>query len=395
MKPKILYLSYNGMMEALGSSQVLSYLYKLSERYEFHLISLEKPNDLADADAYNALREKITSHGIHWTPLRYGTSKVGKMLNLLRFTRKAFQITAKEQIKFMHVRSYLPAMPAYLIKKFKDTKYIFDTRGFTFDERFDIGALKRGTILHKSMKKIETKLYKHASGINKLSELGKKTILENELFKGGSLLQNISVIPTCVDIDRFAFYERDFKEPLTIGYVGTATGWYDFDKTAKVLAKIMEKRDVKFLVFNGGQHDFIRNKLLENNIPSTAFKIEKVTFAQMPIRLKEIDIALFFIHPYFSKKASAATKLGELFASGIPVLTNKDVGDHEYYIETYKAGKIIDFDKLNEYDFNEIINSITTIETSQSCRHVAEKYFSLDKGVEDYIELYNKAFFNN
>ena len=112
----------------------------------------------------------------------------------------------------------------------------------------------------------------------------------------------------------------------------------------------------------------------------------------MPTRLKEIDVALFYIYPYFSKKASAATKLGELFASGIPVLTNKDVGDHEFYINNYKTGKILEFNKINDYNFSEIFDSILNEQTAINCRMVAEKYFSLDKGVENYKKLYREIF---
>ena len=92
VKIKILYLSYNGMMESLGDSQVLSYLYKLSKEYDYYLISLEKPDDLKNSEAFNALKLKIEQHGIHWLPITYKTSKLGKVLNFLNFIRAFFYI---------------------------------------------------------------------------------------------------------------------------------------------------------------------------------------------------------------------------------------------------------------------------------------------------------------
>ena len=85
-KTKILYLSYNGMMESLGASQVLSYLYKLSDDYDYCLISLEKTEDLANAETYNLLKTKLKQHRIKWYPLAYKTSKLGKIFNFLNFT---------------------------------------------------------------------------------------------------------------------------------------------------------------------------------------------------------------------------------------------------------------------------------------------------------------------
>ncbi len=380
------------MMEPLGESQVLSYLYKLSNDYEYYLISLEKPTDLVNKKEFDRLEKVVKKKKIHWIPVKYKTSGVGKFFNFFNFTRVIFKTARKNNIKYIHSRSYLPTISAYLLKKTKKVSYLFDTRGFAFDERADVGSINRNGFVFKLLKKLEKSLYTNASGINKLSYLGKKTILNNKLFKGGSKIKNIEVIPTCVNLDRFEFHKRSFNNPIKIGYIGTAIGWYDFDKTMQTLSVISKTIDYNFLVFNGNQHKYIKEKVKEYKLDQNKITIEKVPFEDMPIRLKEIDVALFYIHPYFSKKASAATKLGELFASGIPVLTNKDVGDHQYYIENYKTGKILDFNKIDSYNFSTIFNSILNEQTAINCRMVAEKYFSLDKGVDNYKKLYKKIF---
>ena len=379
-------------MEPLGASQVLSYLFKLSDEYEYYLISLEKPNDYKKNEELERLKKTIQDKGIHWVPVKYKTSRIGKFFNFFNFTRIVYKTVVKNKIKYIHSRSYLPTISAFLLKKVKNIKYLFDTRGFAFDERADVGSISRKGLVFKTLKKLEKSLYKNASGINKLSFLGKETVLGNELFNEGDEIKNIEVIPTCVDLDRFQYSKRSFNKPITIGYIGTAVGWYDFDKTMETLSVISKTIDYKFLVFNGNQHEFIREKIKEYNIDKKKVTIEKVPFKEMPTRLKEIDVALFYIYPYFSKKASAATKLGELFASGIPVLTNKDVGDHEFYINNYKTGKILEFNKINDYNFSEIFDSILNEQTAINCRMVAEKYFSLDKGVENYKKLYREIF---
>lgn len=383
-------------MEPLGTSQVLSYIYKLSEYYNYCLISLEKPEDLKNLLAFNLLKNKLEESGIKWYPIAYKTSRIGKRLNFLNFVWLVFNVVRKERIKNIHCRSYVTAIPALLVKKVYQIKYLFDTRSFAIDERADVGSLNRNKFWYKLGKKIEKKLYQNASGIVILAKIGKETILNNQLFQGGEFIKNIDIITTCVDLERFQLHPKKYDaDVVTIGYVGTSTGWYDFDKTVATLASIKRFKKIHFLVFNNnqyGQHNIIAKKLTDYGIPKSDFTIEKVNFNDMPLRLSEIDIALFYIHPYFSKRASAATKLGELLASGIPVLTNKDVGDHEYYITEYKVGKILEFDLIDTYNFEEIIDGLRNQSTSERCRLLAEKYFSLENGVEKYKEIYKKIF---
>jgi len=42
---RVLYISYDGLMEPLGESQVLSYLKGLSKSYQIYLLSFEKKQD--------------------------------------------------------------------------------------------------------------------------------------------------------------------------------------------------------------------------------------------------------------------------------------------------------------------------------------------------------------
>lgn len=377
------------MNEALGASQVLSYLYELSDEYEYHLVSLEKPKDFNDLQKMKSLSDTLREKNIFWHPVEYKTDKLGKAFNFFRLLLACKKIVKKNTIYFAHARSYFPAMIANLL----GVKYLFDTRGFAFDERADVGSISRLSLPYKILKQIEKKLYQDAAGVNKLSWEGKRTIESNELFAGSKHVKPISVIPTCTDTERFMFHHRNYSEPVKIGYVGTATGWYDFDKTLETLVAIGKQIDYNFVIFNGDQHDFINGKLKEHGIPLEKVHLEKVPFSEMPERLKEMDIALFYIHPFFSKRASAATKLGEFFASGIPVLTNAGVGDHEKLITENETGMIIDFDQLSSYDFQEIMISLRNTDTAKKCRALAETFFSLENGVKNYKLLYKKIFY--
>lgn len=390
---KVLYISYTGMMEPLGSSQVLNYLYGLSSDYRFFLISLEKKEDYIDIQKKEQLKVKLQERNIEWHPLLYKSGAKGYLTNFYKTYRLAKTLYQKENISLVHCRSYMPASITYCIQRInKKLKYIFDTRGFWFDERADVGEWSRKGFLYKAAKKFERKLYLSSTHIVMLSHNGKHTILNNELFSGGDKLVNdITVIPTCVDLDRFNIKDREIpQEKITIGYVGTAIGWYNFSKTAELLAIIKEKIKYNLLILNAGQHEYITNELNKVDINREEYDLMKVNFEEMPKKIQEIDVSLFFIHPFFSKRASAATKLGELFASGIPVITNNGVGDHEYYINNYSIGKIVEVNELGDYNFEQILKELSSSECKMRCREVAEKYFSLSKGVDNYKIIYNK-----
>ena len=67
----VLYISYDGMLEPLGQSQVLGYLERLAVGRAIHLVSFEKPADWADIAKRDQVVARIRAAGIHWHPRRY------------------------------------------------------------------------------------------------------------------------------------------------------------------------------------------------------------------------------------------------------------------------------------------------------------------------------------
>ena len=64
--PGILYISYDGMLEPLGQSQVVAYLEKLAPGRRIHLISFEKPRDWVD-EARRKARGAQGDMTRHWS----------------------------------------------------------------------------------------------------------------------------------------------------------------------------------------------------------------------------------------------------------------------------------------------------------------------------------------
>ncbi len=68
---KILYLSYDGILEPLGYSQVFKYVEKLSKDFDISIVSFEKSANVKDTKNYEKVRGLIQKKGIKWIKHKY------------------------------------------------------------------------------------------------------------------------------------------------------------------------------------------------------------------------------------------------------------------------------------------------------------------------------------
>jgi len=151
----VLYVSYDGILEPLGQSQVLSYLEGLSNERIIHLISFEKLSDKKNQFLYNQVSERIKKANIHWHPLIYHKrpTALATLWDVLNATILGFWLVLRYRLRIVHARSYVPSITALLLKKFLGTRYIFDMRGFWADERIDGGIWNKSSYLYKISKR--------------------------------------------------------------------------------------------------------------------------------------------------------------------------------------------------------------------------------------------------
>src|SRR6266511_3243624 len=131
---RVLYISYNGMLEPLGQSQVIPYLRELSKLgIRFTLLSFERDAAFTPAGALlrEELRGQLASEGIEWHYLRYHRkpslpATIYDVVNGVRYSRK---LVLQNRIEMVHARSHIAATIAMALKKRSPLKMIFDVRG--------------------------------------------------------------------------------------------------------------------------------------------------------------------------------------------------------------------------------------------------------------------------
>ena len=173
----VLYISYDGMMEPLGQSQVLAYLKCLVVYCPIHLISFEKSEDLAHFAELDFLAREIEASGIVWHPLRYHKhpAALATTWDIANGLRLGIWLVWRHRLHIVHARSYVSSVIALAIKRFTGAKYLFDMRGFWADEKLD-GGWSRGDLLYKVAKYFEKRFLLSADHLVLLTQAASRII---------------------------------------------------------------------------------------------------------------------------------------------------------------------------------------------------------------------------
>jgi glycosyltransferase involved in cell wall biosynthesis len=401
----VLFVSIDGMTDPLGQSQVLPYMVGLSKcGFKITIISAEKPSRFLKQKS--TIEKIVDESSIIWIPINYYSSMpiISPAFNFLKLRSVCLNYVSKNKVDIVHCRSYLTSLIGLKIKRKFDTKFIFDMRGFFADERLDGGIWNKKSLIKGSLygffKRKEIDFFNNSDYTISLTHAAK-----NEILKWQEVKKNlkIKVIPCCVDIDFFSInnlennkrFELQNKLKITnsdfvISYLGSTGTWYLFDEMLdffKILTQAHTR--AKFLIITQDDKEFILKKADEKGIDKNQLIILSANRAEVPVLLNMCKVSIFFIKPTFSKMASSPTKMGEILAMGIPVITNCGVGDVDAIIIESGCGVLIDKFTDDSYKFAVSTMDLLFKKDKSVYIETAKKYFSLNKGIENYKEVYD------
>lgn len=404
---RILYISYDGMTDPLGQSQVIPYLIGLSKKgYEFHILSAEKPD--AYARHQTEIADLLVEHNIHWHPVEY-TKKpplISTMRDIHTMKHLANDLHQRYHFSMTHCRSYISAFVGMMLKKTHQVPFLFDMRGFYADERVDGGLWKQSNPVFKGVyryfKRKEKHFFNGCDHLISLTENGKETI---DALRFKSLdADDITVIPCCADLTHFdpkrvnEEQVQTYRETLNIKnddfvltYLGSIGTWYMPEEMLDFFVELLKvKPQSKFLIITRDDTELMRAQAEKKDIPPEKIVFTSASRNEVPILLKLTSVSVFFIKPVFSKKASSPTKLAELLAMGVPVVCNGNVGDIDRIVKKYKAGLVLHDFNLETY--RDIIQQLPELLQTDSnyLRQVSSDLFSLHEGVARYKKVYQK-----
>ena len=393
-KKKILYISYDGILEPLGHSQVLKYLAFLSKDFDVTLISFEKINSAKDKKEFHEMHQYCQQEKINWKPRTYqqGLPLFSHLVNFFSIFSAPFIEMLKNSHQIVHIRSYMPGLGMPLFKIFFNFKLVFDIRGFWADEKVDRLGWSKNSLKYKFFKALEIKLFKHADIVVTLTNSSKEFI--EVRFKKSP--NSVRVIRTCVDFSEFNAEKRilspyDFKRRLVLGYLGSIDTAYDFNAFLQLI-KNLEGRGLKvqLKILSKTTPAIVMRYLKENNLSHLEHEVLFLKRHELSNVINQFDLLGFALKPSFSLIASMPTKIAESLACGTPIICNNFNNDIKDMIEINKIGVLHDFsENLHQENYEEIISIIQDDTASERCCKFSNENFSLELGVSQYVDIYN------
>lgn len=404
-KKHVLYLSYDGMTDPLGQSQVLPYLIGLSKRgFVFHLVSFEKEERFQKFNSH--IQQICNEHGIYWYPKKYsqGNPLYTTVWDVQQMKKTALDLRKKYPIEILHCRSYISALIGLSFKRKYKTKFVFDMRGFWADERVDGGLwnLKHPIfkLVYSYFKRKEIAYFNESDYTISLTHNGEK-----EIKSWSSIRKDIGiqVIPCCVDLnlfnpqtiqeERISVLKSELKiakSQFVLGYVGSIGTWYMLDEMLDFFKIVQQANSTAlFLFVTGEQPNKLIEKAEEKGIQTSSIRVVSCLHQEVPTYISLFDASVFFIRPTFSKKASSPTKQGEIMAMGVPIICNDGVGDTDFVIHKYSAGAVTDSFSSEAYQkaWEDFVQA-----DKDKMKEGAKEFYSLASGVEKYYSVYQKIY---
>jgi glycosyltransferase involved in cell wall biosynthesis len=404
---RILFISYDGMTDPLGQSQVIPYLSGLTKYgYEFTILSCEKPSQYAANKEY--VLSLLKPFGIKWEPIPYHKNPpvLSSAYDFFKLKQAAKKLHLKYRFDMVHNRnSFAPLVSFWLNKKY-GIPYLNDIRGFWADERVDGGMWDIKNPVYKFIyayfKKREIECMNAAAYNICLTHKA-----EEEIHRWPQIINQplpIKVIPCSVDIDLFnpdrldlelrqkLQAELSIKEgDFIISYLGSIGGWYLTNEMMRFCKLVSDKIPAaKFLFISPNSHPIIAEAAARVGLNADRLIVKKGKRHEIPALLSFSKYSLFFIKQCYSKISSSPTKHGETMAMGIPVITGSGIGDVDGIITKYNSGYIVrDFSDEAFAQTIECIQSANHFD-AKKIREGAIEYYSLDKALVKYNEAYKK-----
>lgn len=400
----VLFISYDGMTDPLGQSQVIPYLQGLSKAgYNIYILSCEKKE--AYFNNKELIKELLITSSITWLPISYTKSPpiLSTLWDIVKLKRAAKKIHHQVSINLVHTRPGIPALVGLWMKEKYAVKFLNDIREFFADSRVEGNMWNIKNPLYKMVydyfKRKESEAAKKNDGIVCLTNAAEKIIRQ---WPGVDKNVPLQVIPCSVDLNLFdpagislqrkELLRADLKlkeTDIVISYLGSIGGWYLTNEMMQFCKMLQENiPEVKFLFISPHRHEEIITSANQFGLNSNNIITQKASRNQVPVLLSLSSYSVFFIKPCYSKQSSSPTKHGEIMAMGIPVITNAGVGDVKEIVERYNSGYVINDFSENSYKALVVKINNGVPFNKNNIRNGAKEVYALENAIESYKKIY-------
>ncbi|PYQ52782.1 MAG: hypothetical protein DMF78_10580 [Acidobacteria bacterium] len=370
-----LFLTYTGLLEPLGVSQVLPYVRGLAARgHRMAILSFEKP---ADPVALAETRRLLASEGIEWEALRYHKRPpvVSTMADVARGFLRAHAYLGRG-VRLLHARAHVPALVAHALWRTRGVRFLFDHRGRMADEFADAGIWPAGGVLYRAVERWERRFVRDAAATVVLTER-----LRQEL---GETSARATVIPCAVDLAAFQPAPPAAPREFDLVHAGSWSGLYLARETLRFFAAFRRLRPSARLLLLVPGVSAIRD------LPE-GVEARTVAPAAVPALLARAGAGLSLRQPGRAQVAASPVKVSEALACGLPVVSTPGVGDLDTLVPGKRVGVVLR--GLSDDDLRAAARELIALQAdpvglARRCRALAEERYGLPSAVEAYDGIY-------
>ena len=350
---RILFLSYWGLNDGLTTSTVFPHLRLLEECNNVEAVRLVTIERGVEAQAELTFAPGFAAGTISFEPLRSkpsGNVILNKIEDFTRFPQELVNQVEAFEPDFVLARGAPAGALAYLV--WQKTKLPFYVESFEphADYMRESGVWKAYDLRYLFQRYWEKRQKQLAMGLMPVAENYRQ-----QLISEGVPADRIVTVPCSVDAMAFAYdatagqrvrQRLGYTAPVPVVgiYVGKFGDIY-YDEEAFELFQAAANHfgpEFRLIILTPNPEAEVRRKLEAVGLgPDRAF-VTKAPHAEVPNYLSAADFAFSPIRPAPCRRFCSAIKIGEYWASGLPVLVTLGVGDDSAIIEAEAGGAVFD-----------------------------------------------------
>ena len=404
---EILYVSLDGLLAPKGASQVVAYVVGLARRgRRLVVVSFERPRDLADRVARKRLKDDLERAGVEWhaVGLRHRAPFARQLPGLLKGQLLITSLARRYRPEVIHARSYVAATLSLIAKPYCG-RLLFDVRGFWPEDRVETNRARSGGASYRLSKRLERVLFDRADDIV-VPTWPAQEIVEGRLQQGRSCDPSsvrVSVVPGAADLERFSpernnshlLRTHGLQGRVLIGNVGAADNRYllhEMFRFTRFLKDLHPRLSFVYVTLDSPER--VIPAAVEAGLGKGDVRVVAAEPDELPQWIAALSLGIFFLRPSHAAKAACLAKMGELLASGVPIVSNKGVGDIDRLV-TNEGGLVLD--GLKDSDLRtaarraqKLLGAPRDVQR-RDCRRIADEHLSLAGALDTYERIYDRS----
>lgn len=386
-----LYITYDGLLDPLGKSQILPYILGLCEvGYQFTILSFEKID--RDPRQIQELAIQLQAKNISWVHIPFIHGRFQGLLRMLRGAMVVRRLVKKKPFEVAHLRTIVPAV-IYKLSWVK-RPYLYDIRAFS-GQWVDGCRLSAGSPANQFLALLEHRLIRNAAGLVVLDQSGADYLRTSYIR-----LPPLKVIPTSTDLYTLpaGFINAEDQPSARLRFVflgGARFPYLPLEALQFVMAMLEYGCDCVIDFINERDHELIEKACQIAGFPSDRIRIFSLSSDDVRLKLPTYHCGLVFIADGPWIHMSSPTKIGEYLAAGLHVVGLRGIAALDRLaaqsscvdvLAPYERGC-----QLSSQQAAELVARIQTPSRPAEAQQLAQKHYDRAKAVAEYVDLYRQV----